>query len=155
MIYSSSYFRCYTEFIQNEHDFSDSTSILNLPSQNIGFYHVLWINFLSNFTVLSSGVQKSHFESVLGSSVGASYGIKFDVYVNPTDTAAAVLGHDTLILGFLWWGDTISTYLKSAWNPWEKVLNKCPQTGNFYRLACCIFPCLAKKSSLIWKYSGR
>ena len=47
-------------------------------------------------------MQKSHFESVLGSSVGASYGVNFDVYDNPTDTAAAVPGRDTLTLGFLW-----------------------------------------------------
>ena len=60
------------------------------------------MNFLSNFTVLLSDVQKSHFESVLGSSFGASYEVTCGVDKNPTDTSAAVLGQDTLIFVCRW-----------------------------------------------------
>ena len=56
----------------------------------LGRYHLFQIQSLLNLYVLPSSVQKFHFESVLGSIFGVSYGLACGRDNDLTDTVASV-----------------------------------------------------------------
>ena len=85
-------------------------------------------------------MQNTHLKSVLGYGFGASNGVSCVLYDGSTDKVSVLLCIYMHRLVCQWWGETISTYLKAAWNPWVKALNMRQVPGKFYRLACCIFP---------------
>ena len=89
------------------------------------------IRFLADFVAFPSDVQKSYLESVLGSFFCACYGVTCGVYYNPTDKIASVA---VLVMGKLvcqWWGETVRTYLKAAWNSRKKRLTSAHTQGSF------------------------
>ena len=94
-------------------EYENNIKILALPS--------FQMCFISNFDILTCDVQNYHLESVLGFGFGVSHGVSFGGYENSTVTEAAAPVLDTRILVCQWWGETLKTDLRDAWNFWAKL----------------------------------